>query len=64
MYKMILLEPVSFFYGKRSNFNELYLAHSGFQKVTRLYPMNFSSGIQPFENINELRVEKHFHSFF
>jgi len=48
------LRGESFFYGKGSNFNELYLAHSGFQKVTRLYPMNFSSGIQLFKNIKEL----------
>jgi len=48
---------------KESSFNKLSLPHPGIQKVTGLYPINFSSGSQAAKNIRELRVEKHFHSF-
>ena len=48
---------------KESSFNKLSLPHPGIQKVTRLYPINFSSGSQVTKNIKELRVEKHFHFF-
>ena len=63
MYEMTLREPETFFLGKESNFNDLDVAHPGIQKVTRLYPINFSSGSQVTKNIRELRVEKHFHFF-
>ena len=64
MYEMILREPESFFFGKGSNFNKLALPHLGIQKVTGLYPVNFPSGFQLIKNIEELRVEKHFHFVF
>jgi hypothetical protein len=53
----------SFFFGKGRNFNELRLPYSGFQKVTRLYPIDLSSGSQLIKNIKQLRVENHFHFF-